>query len=179
MEYQLKNGETLTVRAPTPADAAALVDLMATADGQTPFLARNPGEFARSFTVEREAALLRSLPANPNLQWYVAEYQGRLVGNCSALVPSPGERFRHRGGVAFSVLREFWGLGIGGKLMESCLAWCRAHGCEQVELEVVAGNSRALAMYKSFGFTVTGTRPRALKYPDGSYADEYMMVKFF
>lgn len=42
-----------------------------------------------------------------------------------------------------------------------------------------AGNKRALRMYKSFGFEVTGTRPRALKYPDGSYADEYMMTKFF
>ncbi len=179
MEYLLKNGETLTVRPPTPEDAAELVSLMVKADGQTPFLARNPGEFDRQFTVEREAEILRALPANPNLQWYVAQYGGRLVGNCSALVPAPGERFRHRGAVAFSVLREFWGLGIGGRLMETCLAWCRAHGCEQVELDVVAHNERALRMYKSFGFTVTGTRPRALKYPDGSYADEYTMVKFF
>lgn len=179
MEYRLKNGEVLTVRPPTPADAAELVNLMVTIDGQTRFLARNPGEFERSFSVEREAALIRSMEENPNLQWYVAEYQGRLVGNCSALVPSPGERFRHRGSVAFSILQEFWGMGIGGKLMEACLAWCRTHGCEQVELDVVAGNSRALQMYESFGFTVTGTRLRALKYLDGSYADEYVMVKFF
>ena len=178
MEYHLKNGETVTIRVPTPQDAAALVSLMITADSQTRFLARNPGEFERNFTVEQEAAYIQSMRNNPNLQWYVAEYQGKLVGNCSALVPSPGERFRHRGGVAFSLLREYWGLGIGGRMMEHCLAWCRDNGCEQVELDVVAENERALRMYKSFGFEPTGKKPRALKYPDGSYADEICMVKY-
>ncbi len=178
MVYQLKNGETVTIRVPTAEDASALVHLMIAQDSQTRFLARNPGEFQRGFTVEREAACIRSMESNPNLQWYVAEYQGKLVGNCSALVPSSGERFRHRAGVAFALLKEYWGLGIGGKMMESCLAWCREHGAEQVELEVVAGNERALGMYRSFGFEETGLRPRALKYPDGSYADEYCMIKY-
>ena len=68
-------------------------------------------------------------------------------------------------------------MGIGGKMMEACLAWCREKGAEQVELEVVADNMRALSMYLSFGFRVCGTRPHALRYADGSYGDEYMMVK--
>lgn len=179
MEYTLKNGGTLTVRVPIPEDVEALVDLRIAMDGETRFLGRNPGEFPRAFTVEKEAKTVRSMPDNPNLQWFVAEYQGKLVGRCAASVPSPRERFRHRGAVAFGVRKEYWGLGIGGRLMETCLQWCREHGCEQVELEVVTENQRALGLYKRFGFEITGTRPRALKYPDGSYADEYLMTKFF
>ena len=176
MEYQLKNGETLTLRPPTVEDAAELIKVMRQMDTESPFLARNPGEF--SFTIEQEQTLIEAMAQNPDQQWYSAFYQGRLVGQCSALLVSRGQRFRHRGGVAFALLKEFWGRGIGGCMMEACLAWCREHGVEQVELDVVAGNQRALAMYKSFGFAVTGTRPRALKYLDGTYADEYSMIKY-
>ena len=176
MEYPLKNGKTVTLRVPAPEDAAELLQIIAAADTQTRFLARNPGEL--SFTVEQEAEMIRAMQSNPNHQWFVAEYQGKLVGNCSAGLVSAGQRFRHRAGVAFALLQEYWGLGIGGKMMEHCLAWCRAHNCRQVELDVVAGNNRALSMYKSFGFQSWGAKPQALRYPDGSCADEYYMVKF-
>lgn len=40
-----------------------------------------------------------------------------------------------------------------------------------------AGNKNAIALYESMGFTIYGTLKRAMKYQDGSYADDYMMVK--
>lgn len=176
MEFRLKNGEALTLRPPTVQDAKALIQVMRQMDAESPFLARNPGEF--SFTIEQESALIKAMEDNPDHQWYSAFCQGRLVGQCSAGLISRGQRFRHRAGVAFALLKEYWGLGIGGKMMEICLDWCRAHGCEQVELDVVAGNQRAIGMYKRFGFEITGTRPRALKYPDDTYSDEYSMIKY-
>ena len=33
-------------------------------------------------------------------------------------------------------------------------------------------------MYKNFGFQVYGTKKHALKYADGTYADEYYMILF-
>ena len=62
--------------------------------------------------------------------------------------------------------------------MEECLKWCVENNVTQVELDVVATNQRALTMYKNFGFEVVGTMPKALKYLDGTFADEYKMVKF-
>lgn len=177
MDYRLKNGETVTIRPPVRSDAQGMVDLFHAADRESRFLIRNPGEFG--FTVEQEAALIQSVEENPDLQWYAAFYQGRLVGQSSAgLVNGRWQRCRHRAQVGFVVRKDSWGLGIGGRLMENCLAWCKERGCEQVELEVVAQNQRALGMYESFGFAVTGTRLRALKYPDGTYADEYCMIKY-
>ena len=176
MKYQMKNGETLTLRPPTVEDAAELIKVMRQMDTESPFLARNPGEF--SFTIEQEQTLIEAMAQNPDQQWYSAFYQGRLVGQCSAMLVSRGQRFRHRGGVAFALLKEFWGRGIGSCMMEACLAWCREHGVEQVELDVVAENQRARNLYEGFGFEVAGTKPRALKYPDGSYADEIFMIKY-
>ncbi|MDE7286034.1 MAG: hypothetical protein K2N55_04205 [Lachnospiraceae bacterium] len=52
-------------------------------------------------------------------------------------------------------------------------------GYEQMELGVVEGNDRAKALYERFGFEATGKTPRALKYDDGSYKDEYTLIKIF
>ena len=46
------------------------------------------------------------------------------------------------------------------------------------DLAVVVKNKRALKMYKGFGFKRVGKIPRALQYLDGSFADEYKMVKY-
>lgn len=35
-----------------------------------------------------------------------------------------------------------------------------------------------VALYKSFGFEVTGTLPHAYKYPDGHYGSYLEMVRF-
>ena len=61
--------------------------------------------------------------------------------------------------------------------MERLLAFSVQAGFEQVELEVVAKNRRALNLYLKYGFTVYGTRPHGIKYADGSYADDYLMVR--
>ena len=43
--------------------------------------------------------------------------------------------------------------------------------------KLVEGNTRAKNLYERFGFRETGKNFRALKYDDGSYRDEYKMVK--
>ena len=63
--------------------------------------------------------------------------------------------------------------------MEYALELAEKMGYEQMELGVVEGNDRAKALYERFGFEVTGKTPRAMKYDDGSYKDEYAMTKVF
>jgi len=176
MDYALKNGATVTIRPPRINDAEALIRLFTAADAETPFLGRNPGEF--QYSVDEERRILESVLKEKDSAWFVAEYDGEIVGQCSVGLVRRNQRFRHRAGVAFVLLKSHWNLGIGGRMMLECLNWCREHNVEQVELDVVAGNDRAMSMYKSFGFELTGNKPRALKYPDGSFADEYLMVKY-
>ena len=176
MDYMLKNGRNVIVRPPHVGDAEALVQLFTLADAETPFLARNPGEFQT--TVEKERDVIADVLKNADSAWFVAEYEGKVVGQCSVGLIRSRQRFRHRAELAFVLLKEYWNLGIGGRMMLECLRWCREHDVLQAELGVVQGNDRALTMYQSFGFKTIGTLPRALRYPDGSFADEYLMVKF-
>lgn len=176
MEYELKNGKQVLIRKPCAQDAEALVRIMKAADSETRFLGRNPGEF--NVTAEQEAAMIEAMLRDEGgRMWLVPEYEGKIVGQCSVGLVRNNERFLHRASVAFLVLKAYWGLGIGGKMMQECLAWCKEHEIEQVELDVLQQNERAVAMYQSFGFEIVGAVPHALKYPDGTYGDEYLMIK--
>jgi RimJ/RimL family protein N-acetyltransferase len=62
--------------------------------------------------------------------------------------------------------------------MKECIKWCNENGVEQLELDVVTQNNRAISMYKNLGFKIQGTKKHALKYEDGTYADEYFMCLF-
>lgn len=177
MDYTLKNGATVTIRQPKIEDAEGLIYLISTADTETFFLARNPGEF--QVTTEKEKSFITNVLEDPDRTWFIAEYQGKLVGQCSVGLVNSYKRYRHRAGVAFVILKEFCDLGIGGKMMEECLKWCKERNIEQVELDVVANNERAIRMYQGFGFNIVGTIPHSLRYSDGTYADEYLMVKSF
>lgn len=176
MYYELKNGKSVLIRKPYIEDAEQIINVLKTADGETRFLARNPGEFKA--TVEQEKNLIESvINGDFGRMWFVAQYEGKIIGQCSVGLVRNNERYLHRASVAFVLLKEFWGLGIGGKMMLECIKWCEAHNIEQIELDVLKDNERAIAMYRGFGFEIVGIIPNALKYADGTYGDEYLMVR--
>lgn len=162
------------IRQPNEEDAKAIVDLMTAADTETLFLARNPGEFCT--TVEREKEIIVNVLNDNDVEWYVAEYDNKVVGQCSVGLVRRNARYRHRAEVAFVILKDYCNLGIDGKMMEECIVWCRSKGVTQIELDVVKENKRAIKMYQGFGFQIIGTIPNALHYQDGTYADEYIMI---
>ena len=175
MEYLLRNGKKVNIRKTTIDDAEAIINLITQADTETMFLARNPGEFCTP--LEREKQIIENVMKDKDTEWFVADYENRVVGQCSVGLVRRNARYRHRAEVAFVILQDYCSLGIGGKMMEECIKWCRENGVTQVELDVVKNNDRALKMYQGFGFEIIGTREKALRYTDGSYADEYLMVK--
>ena len=175
MEYLLRNGKKVIIRKPNVEDAKAIINVMTIADTETLFLARNPGEFCTP--VEREKQIIENVLADNDSEWFVAEYDNKVIGQCSVGLVRRNARYRHRAACAFVILKDYCNLGIGGKMMEECIKWCRKHGVTQLELDVVKNNERALKMYQNFGFEIIGTKEMALKYQDGTYADEYLMVK--
>ena len=50
-------------------------------------------------------------------------------------------------------------------------------GIRQIELEFIEGNSRARHLYEKMGFRITGIKPDAIRFKDGRFLNEYMMVK--
>lgn len=179
MEYFLRNGETIKIREAEENDALILLEILDKCSRETRFLSRNPGEVVvNENTIEGEKNIIAAVKADNTTYWYVVEYNGEIVGQCSVRFIRNSQRYTHRAELGFMLIESACNLGIGGKMMSYCLDRCRELGVLQAELSVVVKNKRALKMYKGFGFKRVGKIPRALQYLDGSFADEYKMVKY-
>ena len=171
----LRDGRRCTIRPAEPEDARAMLRYMKIMLGETPFLLRTPEEFC--YTEEEEAAVLAGRRADPRSLMLVAEEDGEIIASADICSHGAKSRVAHRGELGISVRKDHWGLGIGSALMERLIAFAGGAGYEQIELTVESKNRRALALYHKYGFTVYGTRPHGMKYPDGSYDSDYLMVK--
>lgn len=175
-EYELKNGQKLVVRNPELGDEQGLVNQMKIVDSETKFLAREPGEF--NFTLEQEREFIKNSINDENHLFLIGETDGKIIANCSVGVISRNKRYLHRAAMGIAVCKDYWSKGIGKRMMQECIKWCDEKGVEQLELEVVTQNNRAVSMYENLGFQIYGTKKHALKYGDGTYGDEYYMILF-
>ena len=67
---------------------------------------------------------------------------------------------KHRAEFGIALSKEYWGLGLGRALTEACIACAKEAGYTQLELDVVAENESALALYRKVGFVEYGRNPR-------------------
>jgi len=151
---------SISYRTAAPSDAAALLEYLKTVGGETDNLTF--GADGIPYTVEQEAALLERIAGDPRNSFFLALDGDKIVGN--ACVNGYGNpRFRHRVTLAITVLRDYWGQGIGTGLMEQMLDFAREIGAELASLEVRSDNERAKALYRKFGFQSYGTFPKYFK----------------
>lgn len=171
----LKNGHTCILRPIEAKDAEAMIAFLRTVSSETPFLLRNEDEV--TFTIESEESLLENKREDPREIMMAAEVDGMIAGNCGIMSKGNLRRLYHRCDFAIALKEAYWKLGIGSAMMDYAFSLAKQMGYEQMELGVVDGNVRAKNLYERFGFQETGKYFRALKYDDGSYRDEYKMVK--
>jgi RimJ/RimL family protein N-acetyltransferase len=143
--------------------------------GETPFLLRSPEEF--NYTAEDEARVLAGRKDDPRSLMLVAEMEGEIIAAADVCSHGAKSRLWHRGEVGISVRKDFWRQGIGSAMMERLVAFAREAGYEQLELTVESKNIRAINLYLKNGFVVYGTRPHGMKYADGTYENDYLMMK--
>ena len=170
-----KLGREVVLRSAAEDDAQTLIDYLRVTSAESPYLIREPEEV--TLTLEQERAFIRFVQDSGRELLLVAFLDGAHVGNCSLMSAGSFSRYRHRCGVAIALYKAYWGCGIGRLMMETVLNEAKKLGYEQAELEVVAGNEPAVALYKSLGFEVYGRMPDNMKYPDGTYADTFWMMK--
>ena len=161
----LKDGRGAILRAPRESDAEEMLEYLRTASGETDFLASYPEEL--KFTAEGERAYLKNNLDSPNT---------KIAGN-SQIVFMSSLKTRHRAAVMIGLLREYWGLGIGSALFREMEREAREHGTAQLELEMIEGNDRALALYRSAGFETMAEHPDAFRLRDGTSRAAVFMRK--
>jgi RimJ/RimL family protein N-acetyltransferase len=106
---------------------------------------------------------------DPDAVSFLAEVDGRLVGNLGAKV---------HGGIAdlgMLVDSEWRGRGIGSALMEACIGWAREHGAHKIVLEVWPHNVAARSLYAKYGFEDEGVFKRHYRRRNGELWDAVRM----
>ena len=103
--------------------------------------------------------------------------EGKVAGNCH-IAWSKQLKTRHRASVGIALLKEFWNQGIGTRLFQELIRIAEENEhILQMELDYVEGNSRARALYEKMGFRITGMKPNAIRFKDGTLLNEYSMIR--
>ncbi len=174
--FRLKDGRQAELRSPEERDVPGLLEYLPASCGETDFLMRYPEEW-ESNTYETEKAVLDRANASQDEAMLVCLVDGRIAGVCQ-IVFNSRIKTRHRASVAVSILKEFWNQGIGTRMFQEMIRLARERGgVLQIELEFVEGNSRARHLYEKMGFRITGVRPDAVRLKDGTFLNEYIMVR--
>ena len=99
----------------------------------------------------------------------------RLVGAITC-ERDPRSKVRHIGHVVGTmVMADQQGQGVGRALLDALIARASADDeLHQLTLSVTAGNSAAVRLYESAGFTRYGTLPRAIRV-GGRFLDKHLM----
>ena len=165
MEYNstvtLKDGRACILRNGTASDGQALLDVFNLTHKQTDFLLTYPEE--HRYTDQQEADFLQEKADSADEIELLAELDGKVVGSAGIGCVGRKEKILHRAEFGISVDKAYWGLGIGRALTKACIECAKRAGYAQLELEVVAENRSAIALYESVGFEEYGRNPKGFR----------------
>lgn len=165
----LAGGEELLVRNAVASDARTLRETAQRTHAQTDYLLSYPDE--QSVDDEQEARSLEETERSDNEVELVAIIDGRIVGSAGVSAVRSRRKVAHRARFGISILKEYWGMGIGRMLMDTSIDCARQAGYTQLELEVVADNERAVSLYRCAGFEEYGRNPRGYRSATSGYQE--------
>ena len=154
----LKNGKEALLRNGDAEDGQAVFENFNQTHAETDFLLSYPDE--NSYDAEQEAQFLKEKTESPNEIEIVAIIDGKVAGTAGIEAIGKKYKLKHRAEFGISILKEYWGLGLGKALANACIQCAKEAGYEQLELNVVAENKRALSLYQSLGFEEFGRNPK-------------------
>lgn len=180
MKYEqkilLKNGKEALIRNGDGADGAAVFENFNRTHAETDYLLSYPDE--NSYDPEREARFLEEKTNSPNEIELVAIVDGKVAGTAGIEAVGKKYKVKHRAEFGISVLREYWGLGLGKALAKACIQCAKEAGYVQLELNAVAENERAVSLYRSLGFEEFGRNPRGFNSRVSGYQElVYMLLE--
>jgi GNAT superfamily N-acetyltransferase len=130
-------------------------------------------------TDEQSAREYWLLPAPARVFVAIDDTNGSIVGSSFVKPNQPGLG-GHMANAAFMVAPGAAGHGIGRALAEHAVAWAREAKFSAMQFNfVVSTNTRAIALWKSLGFSIVGTIPQAFQHQGlGRKVDAFVMHRF-
>lgn len=169
--YILKDGRECLIRDLAKEDAPEMLAYLAIIAGESANLTFGPGE--QIITLDEEEKFLEAQRLSQRNLMITAIVDGKITA-CLNFSSSPRERLKHVGSFGVSVLKEYWGLGIGKLLLEEMIDHARAIGVTKINLKVRTDNTRAINLYAKLGFVIEGMERHGMKI-DEEYVDFFYM----
>lgn len=163
----------ITIEKASPVDAAEILEFLKQVGGETDNLTF--GSEGLPLSVEAEEAYVAGMEHSRDNVMLVAKESGKIVGT-AALSRLP-RRMAHRGDFCISVAKEYWGKGIGSRLLEAILDFARVNSFEVLDLQVRSDNARAIRLYEKYGFEKVGVHPAFFKMDEEFISFDLMCLK--
>jgi putative acetyltransferase len=141
----IMNLQDIDIRPIKPADNAAIARIIR--QSLEEFGANHPGTVYYDSTTD----CLSELFAGAEAHYLVAEYQGELLGG-SGIYPTEGLPEGVAELVKLYLTPKSRGIGLGKKLMQTCLDWAKQQGKKSIYLETMPELKIAVPMYEAMGF---------------------------
>ncbi len=170
-EFAARNGKRVTLRKPRWEDLDDLLDFINS-------LVEEGADILRETPVTREEEAewlgkrLASIEKGEIIA-VVAEVDGKVVANSEVM--KRGGLMSHLGVLGIAVKKDYRGIGIGRKLMETLIEESRKAGLKVLVLDVFDSNTVAKNLYIQMGFKDAGRIPKGV-FKKGKYIDLLRMI---
>ncbi len=114
---------------------------------------------------------------SPGHSVFVAEDESGIVGTYYLKTNQKGGG-DHVCNCGFVTSQALMGKGVARAMCAHALETAKRLGYRAMQFNfVVSSNTRAVALWKSFGFGIAGTLPKAFRHPDLGYVDAFVMFR--
>ena len=173
--FEVRNGITLIIREAKKEDSLEYINYINQVSDETNYLTFGVGELLTD-QVEQESMIENSAKSDNRLMIF-AIVDGKIVGNLN-FRSSDRPRIRHTGEFGITVLKEFWGLGIGSHLVLYLIKWAEVSNIiRKINLGVRSDNRRAIELYSRLGFVEEGVIIREFLIGNQFYDAMYMGIE--
>jgi ribosomal protein S18 acetylase RimI-like enzyme len=124
-----------------------------------------PEIFVKPEGSPRKKDYLEDLLQQPDVGFFIAEEKDQTIGFVRGVVrdsPPTAIFTQRRYAVVDSAVvnKDYQGMGVGRKLMETVHEWARDNGAESVELNVYEFNADAISFYEHLGYKTISRKMR-------------------
>lgn len=155
-----------------PEDAGEILSFLKQIGGESDNLSF--GGEGLGFSMKDEESYLFKIQSSQDDIMLVARCDGKIVG--SASLNRLPRRMNHRGDFSVSVLKNYWNMGIGTKLLCAIIDYAKNCGFEMIDLQVRSDNLSAIHLYEKCGFKKIGVHPAFFKIANKGISFDYMYL---
>lgn len=148
----MANDVELTLKEADGSDARGLMVMLRQAKRETDYFVMD--EHSLGMSEEVLATELSRIKESTEHLLFLACAKEQVVGVVS-VAPKPD--LPQRGEIGISILKEYWGMGLGTILLEEAIIWATENArFSTLVLDVLVGNQRAIHLYQKMGFQEEG-----------------------